>query len=55
MLIKPRIYFYEDDGVVQASHKRMRRFVVEGENIIVGVGCDKGEAVAELLAKLEAR
>lgn len=55
MLMKPRIYFYEDNGVVQACYKRLYRFVDEGESITVGIGCDKDEAVAELLAKLEAR
>lgn len=49
-----KIYIYEYNGVVQASLEKLNRFADEGEDIIVGVGCDEDEAREELTAKLEA-
>ncbi|MFA5323166.1 MAG: hypothetical protein WC373_10890 [Smithella sp.] len=49
------IYFYELDGIWQASYKLMNRFAKEGEKIIVGVGCEKEEAIKELKDKFRHR
>lgn len=42
------VHYYEYNGVVQATFWPMTRFAAETEEIPVGVGCDKDEALAEL-------
>jgi hypothetical protein len=50
--MKRKIFYYEYNGTVQASFVKLSDFVLEDSTVVVGVGCDKSEAKAELLVKV---
>lgn len=50
--MQKKFYYYEDNGVWQASLRPMGRFVEDYEKLIVGVGASRAEAKLELERKL---
>ena len=47
------VYIYEEDGVFQASHSHSLsgRFIIDGEDMVVGIGISEDNAYEELRIK----